>query len=111
MADEREVYEANLSSDGDRYLTYVGNLAKSKGVIVDLELRKGAVWSELITAADEFRADIILLGGKEADMSYTAGSSVRHSVLSASRSEIIANAHCSVLVVHKPDIEQLFKIA
>src|SRR5574344_1387131 len=49
-ADERDAFEANLTSDGDRYLTYIGDLAKTKGVRADLELRKGAVSTEIITA-------------------------------------------------------------
>lgn len=111
-ADEREAYEANLTADGDRYLTYVGDLAKTKGVTAELELRKGAVWSEIITVADDYKADLILLGGKESDETYaTGGSTVHRNVVSASRSEIIASAHCSVLVVKQKDIEQLFKIS
>ncbi|MFA6856218.1 MAG: universal stress protein [Treponema sp.] len=109
--DERETYEANLTSDGDRYLTYIGDLSKSKGVTAELELRKGAVWSEIITVADDYKADLILLGGRESDETYTAGSTVHRNVVSASRSEIIASAHCSVLVIKQKDIEQLFKIS
>jgi nucleotide-binding universal stress UspA family protein len=109
--DEREAYEANLTSDGDRYLTYIGDLAKTKGVEADLELRKGAVWSEIITVADDYKADVILVGGKESTGSYGTGSTGTRNVVSASRGEIIANAHCSVLVVKKNDIEQLFKIS
>jgi nucleotide-binding universal stress UspA family protein len=109
--DERETYEANLTADGDRYLTYIGDLAKTKGVPAELELRKGAVWSEIITVADDYKADLILLGGKESDETYTNGSTVHRNVVSASRSEIIASAHCSVLVVKQKDMEQLFKIS
>jgi len=111
VADERETYEANLTADGDRYLTYVGDLAKSKSVNAELELRKGAVWSEIITVADEYRADLILLGGRESDTGYETGTAAHRNVVSASRSEIISSAHCSVLVVKQKDIEQLFKIS
>jgi nucleotide-binding universal stress UspA family protein len=110
-SDEREAYEANLSSDGDRNLSYINDLANMKGVTAELELRKGAVWSEIITVADDYKADLILLGGKESSETYQGSGAVRHNVVSASRSEIIASAHCSVLVVKQKDIEQLFKIS
>jgi nucleotide-binding universal stress UspA family protein len=110
-ADEREAYEANLTSDGERYLAYIGDLAKSKGVTAELELRKGAVWSEIITVADDYKADLILLGGKESSEPYYSGDADHRDSCSASRREIIAGAHCSVLVVKQKDIEQLFKIS
>lgn len=106
VADESEGYESNLTSDGQHYLSYITDLAKQKGVKIETELRKGSVWSEIITAADEFKADLVLIGGRE----FKTYDSVRRNNVSASRSEIIANAHCSVLVVRKPEIEQLFKL-
>ena len=108
VSDESDGYEANLCSDGDHYLAYIADLAKQKGIKMECELRKGSVWSEIITAADDFKANLILIGGKE-----TAGydNSVRRNIVSISRSEIIASAHCSVMVVREPQIEQLFRLA
>lgn len=106
VADESESYEANLVSDGEHYLKYITDLAKQKGVKIETELRKGAVWSEIITASDEFKADLILIGGRE----FHSYDSLRHNVVSESRSEIIASSRCSVLVVKNPELEQLFKL-
>ena len=63
VKEEGDEIEGNLKSDGERNLEYVIKLAKSKGVRIDTELRSGAVWSEVITSADEYDADLILLGG------------------------------------------------
>jgi len=106
VADESDSYESNLCSDGDHYLKYVTDLARQKGIKIETELRKGAVWSEIIAAADEFKAGLILIGGKEIK-SYDT---LHRNVVSISRSEIIASAHCSVMVVREPQIEQLFKL-
>ncbi len=106
VTDESEGYEANLVSDGEHYLQYIIDLAKQKGIKIETELRKGAVWSEIITASDEFKADLILIGGRE----FHSYDSLRHNVVSESRSDIIANSHCSVLVVKNPELEQLFKL-
>ena len=109
VSDESVSYEKNLSDDGYRYLSYVADLAKSKGIEIDTELRKGAVWSEIITAADEAKAGLILLGRKPAIADFDG--KIKHDATSMANSEIIGSANCSVLVVREPKIEQLFKLA
>ncbi len=109
VSEESASYERNLSEDGYRYLTYVADLAKSKGIQIETELRKGAVWSEIITAADDFKAGLILLGGKPTALEMDGN--IKHDATSMANSEIIGSAHCSVLVVREPKIEQLFKLA
>lgn len=110
VADEKNSYETDLTNNGKTYLDYAVNLALSKGVQADSELRKGSVVSELISAADEVKADMILLGGHETKENYIQKETIRHNVQATSRSEIVKFAHCPVLVIHKPDIEALFKI-
>ncbi|MBR5867770.1 MAG: universal stress protein, partial [Spirochaetaceae bacterium] len=61
VADESRMYEDSLRADGNRYLDYVADLGKSKGVKIETELRTGAVWSEVIMAADEMKAGLILV--------------------------------------------------
>ena len=107
VQDESYATEAGLTSDGDRNLTYILNLAKSKGIKIDVELRKGAVWSEVVTAADEYKADLILVGGR----ARTETSTIIHDETSMENRSIIGSAHCSVLVVKEKFIEQLFKLA
>ncbi len=97
----------DLESDGERDLLYVQKLAKSKGVKLETELRHGAVWSELITAADEYKADLLLLGASAGENN----SLLRRDVVSRQNGEIIGSAHCNVMVVHQPYIEQMFKLA
>ena len=57
---------------------------------------------------DDYKADLILLGGKDLSNSY---SSLDRKLAGEQQSEIIGSAHCSVLVVRQKYIEQLFKIA
>lgn len=110
-SDERKLYEENLIADGKKYLAYTGDLAKSKGVTAETELLNGAVWAEIVKAADNYDADFILLGGKIRDVSYTPSGSNRSDGVSLDQSQTIAAAKCSVIVVKQKDIEQLFKIA
>ncbi|MDR3283999.1 MAG: universal stress protein [Treponema sp.] len=107
IPEESSEYERNLCQDGERYLEYVAALGLQKGIKVETELRKGAVWSQVITAADEMKASLILLGGYVQDA--LAQSSKRDAV-STSNHVIIANTPCSVLIVREKQIEQLFKI-
>lgn len=105
IKEESSIYEDNLNADGNKYLDYVSKLAKSKNVKVETELRQGAVWSEIILAAEEFKSGLILLGGVSLSPS-------EHSALfSTVDRDIILHSKCSVMVVHEPNIEQLFKMA
>ncbi len=108
VANESRMYEENLKVDGQRYLDYVKELGQAKGVKIETELRTGAVWTEVIVAADEMKAGLILLGGYRSDMN---SSVEKHDAVSSSSHEIIMNAHCSVLVVREKMIEQLYKLA
>lgn len=107
VADESRMYEDSLRADGNRYLDYVADLGKSKGVKIETEIRTGAVWSEVIMAADEMKAGLILVGGYKTEMNSNV--EIHDAVSSASR-DIIMNAHCSVLVVREKMIEQLYKL-
>ncbi|MBR4599467.1 MAG: universal stress protein [Treponema sp.] len=110
IEDESQKYEQRLVDDGKRYLSYIERIAKEKGVEVETELKKGAIWSEVIKTAEDFAADLILLGGKERAVN-SSQASIQHDKISLTNAEIIGSATCNVLVVHKPDIEKLFKIA
>ena len=103
-------YEKCLERDGNRYLSYLENLAKEKDVKIKTELKKGAVWSELIKSAEDFGANLILVGGKE-HQNDSARNLIQLDKISRTNSEIIGSASCNVLVVNEPDIEKLFKIA
>ena len=107
VSQEGESIAKSLESDSEKNLDYVTDLAKSKGVKIETEIRKGAVWAEIITAADEFKADLILLGGAK-NLDHL--SSLSRDVISSQDSEIIGSAHCSVMVVREPYVEQKFKL-
>ncbi len=110
IPEESARYEKNLENDGSRYLSYIESLAKQKGVKIDCEVRKGSVWSEIIVAAEEYKADVILIGGKKHGVS-SMRSVIKRDSLSATNSEIIGSANCNVLVVRQNDIDKLFKIS
>ncbi len=102
VEDESFEYEKSLEENGQRYLNYVEELAQKKGVEVEKVLRKGAVSIEVIGAAEEFEADLILLGGFEEKGSY-------RDVLSRQHREILKNSKCSILVVKDADIDFVYR--
>ncbi len=104
VTEESNEYETSLEADGMRYLHYVEELGKAKGVPIQIELRKGSVWSEVITVANEMNSNLILLGGSESSDPY------QKDVIATSYGEIILHANCSVLLVREKHIEQLFKL-
>ena len=101
VEDESLEYEKSLEDNGHRYLNYIEELAEKKGVGVEKVLRRGAVFSEIIQAAEDNDADLILLGGWEAKG--------KSDVLSRQHREILINAKCSILVVKEPDIDFLYR--
>lgn len=105
VEDESIDYERSLEENGQRYLNYVEELAARKGVAVEKVLRKGAVFSEIIAAAEEREADLIVLGGLLEQKEGT------REVISRQHREIMRNARCSVLVVKEPDVDFLYRRA
>jgi nucleotide-binding universal stress UspA family protein len=104
IQEESQEYERSLESNGERYLSCVEELARAKGVKIEREIRKGAVYTEILTAAAEKKADLIILGGWEKDRS-------ARDIISHSHREIMVSAKCSVLLVKEPDIDQIYKQA
>ncbi|MDR0718345.1 MAG: universal stress protein [Treponema sp.] len=104
IQEESQDYERSLEANGERYLSFVEELARAKGVKVEREIRRGAVYTEILTAADERKADLIVLGGWEKDRS-------ARDIISHSHREIMVNAKCSVLLAKEPAIDQIYKQA
>ena len=104
IQEESQEYERSLEANGERYLTFVEELAKAKGVKIEREIRRGAVYTEILTVASEKKADLIVLGGWEKDRS-------PRDIFSHSHREILINAKCSVLMVKEPNIDQIYKNA
>ena len=104
IKDESQEYERSLQANGDRYLLFVDELARAKGVKIELEKRQGAVCTEILAVADEKKADLIVLGGWEKDRN-------PRDIISHSYREIMINSKCSVLLVKEPEIDRIYKQA
>jgi nucleotide-binding universal stress UspA family protein len=104
IQEESQDYERSLELNGERYLSFVEELARAKGVKVERVIRKGAVYTEILTVADEKKADLIILGGWEKDRS-------ARDIISHAHREIMVGAKCSVYLVKEPMVDQLYKQA
>jgi nucleotide-binding universal stress UspA family protein len=104
IQEESQEYERSLEANGDRYLSFVEELARAKGIKIERDIRRGAVYTEILQAADERKADLIVLGGWEKDRS-------TRDIISNSHREIMVNAKCSVLLVKESNIDQIYKQA
>jgi nucleotide-binding universal stress UspA family protein len=102
VQEESLEYERSLEVNGERYLTFVQELAHAKGVKIERVIRRGAVYTEILSVADERKADLILLGAWEKERS-------ARDIISHAHREIMINAKCSVLLVKEPNIDQLYK--
>ena len=104
IQEESIEYEKSLEANGERYLSFVEELARAKGVKIEREIRKGAVYTEVLTAAGERKADLIVLGGWEKERS-------ARDIISQAHREIMFGAKCSVLLVKEPTVDHLYKQA
>ena len=104
IQEESQEYEKSLEVNGERYLSFVEELARAKGVKIEREIRRGAVYTEILAAADEKKADLIILGGWEKDRN-------PRDIFSHSHREIMINAKCSVQLVKEPNIDAIYKHA
>jgi nucleotide-binding universal stress UspA family protein len=102
VTEESQEYERSLYANGERYLAFAEELAHSKGVKIERDIRTGAVWTEIIKLADEKKADLIILGGWEKNRT-------SRDIIGHAHKEIMINAHCSVLLVKDTEIDHVFK--
>jgi nucleotide-binding universal stress UspA family protein len=104
IKEESVEYEKSLHANGERYLSFVEELARAKGLKIEKELRRGAINTEILSVADERKADLIVLGGWEKDRS-------ARDIIGHVHTEIMVHAKCSVLLVKEPDIDKIYKQA
>lgn len=110
--DERMEYEEKLNQDGNHILEYVKNLASMKGIEIETELLSGAVATEILNAAESFKADMIFLGGSKDSVHLLKQSNTQASRAKFNTAnQIMQYSPCPVLVVNKKDMEDLFKIS
>jgi nucleotide-binding universal stress UspA family protein len=102
VEEESSDYEKSLESNGVRYLNYVEELARRKGVQIEKMLRRGSISTEIVEAAQECEADVILVGG-------FADKGILHDAIGRQQRDILKNAECSVLIVKEPDIESIYQ--
>ena len=102
ITEESTEYEKSLEANGQRYLSFVEELAHAKGVKIEKEIRRGAVYTEILAVANERKADVIIMGGWEKDRS-------ARDIIGQAHREIMFNAKCSVLIVKDPGIDQMYK--
>jgi len=104
IPEESQEYQTSLEANGERYLSFVEELAHAKGVKIEREIRHGAVYTEILAAAIDKKADLIILGGWEKERG-------PRDIFSHSHREIMINAKCSVLLAKEPGIDLMYKHA
>jgi len=104
IQEESQDYEKSLEANGERYLSFVEELARTKSVKIERELRRGTVYTEILDVADKKSADLIVLGGWEKERS-------SREIFSHAHREVMINAKCSVFLVKEPNVDLIYKQA
>ena len=96
-------YEQDLEQDGRRYLNYISELARSKGVEIQTHLVRGVVNKEVISRIEEWQIDLLVMGELDPILSRT-------DAFHDEAELIFRKAKCSVLVVKDADlVERMYK--
>ncbi|HDQ45254.1 MAG TPA: universal stress protein [bacterium] len=97
-------YQQDLEQDGKRYLHYISEMARSKGVEIRTELVKGIVNKEVVKKIDELEIDLLVMGELEQIHS-------RSETFHDEAEITFRKAGCSVLVVKDPErVERIFEL-
>jgi len=100
---EQMDYEHDLEQDGRRYLNYISELGRAKGVSIETHIEKGVVNEVVVEKARILGADLLAMGELEPIKS-------RSDAFHDESELILRKAHCSVLVVKDADyIERLYQ--
>jgi nucleotide-binding universal stress UspA family protein len=91
-------YESFMENNGRRFLDFVDELASAKGVKITTDLRRGAIFSEILRVANERNSDLIILGGIK-----------KERISPGIHREILQRAGCSILVSKDPDIDLKYR--
>jgi len=102
VKEESQEYEKSLKANGERYLSFVEELALAKGLKIEKEIRHGTVYTEILAAAEDKKADLIIIGGWEKERN-------PRDIFSHTYREIMINAKCSVLLAKEPGIDNIYK--
>lgn len=102
IQEESLEYEKSLEANGQRYLNYVDELAKSKGIKIEKILKRGNISTKILEASEEEEIDLIILGGWDINRS-------RRDLISKSHMEVLRDAKAPVLIVKEEEIENIFK--
>jgi nucleotide-binding universal stress UspA family protein len=95
-------YEQDLSQDGQRYLNYITELARAKGVPIKTEIVKGVVNKEVVQKVDELGIDLLVMGELEQLLSRTDSFHDEGEL-------IFRKASCTILVVKDPNrVESIY---
>ncbi|MBQ5780904.1 MAG: universal stress protein [Spirochaetaceae bacterium] len=102
IEEESDGYEKALTADGEKYLDFAKKLGSAKGVSVHTHLVEGAVWSEVVSLAEQEDVQLIILGESRRQKA------AKDASISPTYKQIMANASCSVLFANDPDIESVY---
>ena len=89
-------YEYDLQQDGKRYLTYVEQLARAKGVACRTEMVAGEANVEVLKKAEELDVELLVLSELERRLS-------RRETHLDEKERILRKAKCSVVIVKDED--------
>lgn len=102
VEEESIEFQDNLEANAQRYLNYIEEIAKSKGVQINKLTKRGSVSTMIIEAAEEVDADIVVLGAWQLNRS-------KRDLFTRAHMDILMDSKRSVLIVKEEDIEMMFK--
>lgn len=101
IEEESSDFEKNLEANGNRYLDYIEELARNKGIKIKKVLKRGGVATMILEAAEEINADLIILGAWQQNRA-------KRNLITRAHLDILTDSKKSVLIVKDENVETLF---
>jgi len=96
LQDEQVDYEHDMEADAERYLNYIDDLARQKGLPIAKKRSKGTIHQEIVNAVKEENIDLLVLGELSRIRS-------RRDEFYDEAERALRTAPCSVLIVKDED--------
>lgn len=102
VEDESDEFQKNLEANSERYLNYIEELAKKKGVKIKKILKRGGVSTMILEAAEEENVDTIILGAWQENRA-------KKDLITRAHMDLLLDSKKNVIIVKEQEIESMFK--
>jgi nucleotide-binding universal stress UspA family protein len=102
IEDESIEAERSLEKNGEMYLNYIEEIAKSKGIKIKKIVKKGEAVNTILETAEEIHADVIMIGCWEPDRP-------KRDLVNKFHFDLVSYSKIPVILIKEENVDDLLK--